>query len=185
MHFLDFVNTNVTTFFFFFLEYSSQHLCTNPRLTPPKCPIYQVDRNHTNCGLRTRIGPVIEYVTGMLSAGSVQLSLLSWKQERRKSSWTAQPSTVEDNESGKTAFVVTTTNNNNNEQQRVQLKGRVFRFTRAVATDQRLRFEGAMAADKMARDLFTADGWDWTPEDIDCVDKDLESRHLSMPLRRK
>lgn len=120
----------------------------------------------------------------MLSAGSVQLSLVSWKQERRKSSWTAQPSTTEDNEQGKTAFVVT----NNNEQQqqhRPQPKGRVFRFTRAVATDQRLRFEGAMAADKMARELFTADGWDWTPEDIDCIDKDLESRHLSMPLRRK
>lgn len=116
---------------------------------------------------------MIEYVTGMLSAGSVQLSLAGWKKERRKTSWVR--STAED-EQGKRDFVVN---------ERAETKGRVFRFTRAVATDQRLRFEGAMAADKMARDLFTADVWDWTPEDIDRVDKDLESKHLSMPLRRK
>lgn len=100
----------------------------------------------------------------------------------QSSSSSSTTTSAEGNEQGKTAFVVT---NNNEQQQRPQTKGRVFRFTRAVATDQRLRFEGAMAADKMARDLFTADGWDWTPEDIDFVDKDLESRHLSMPLRRK
>lgn len=116
---------------------------------------------------------MIEYVTGMLGAGSVQLPLAGWKKERSKTSWVR--SAAED-DGGKRDFVVN---------QRQETKGRVFRFTRAVATDQRLRFEGAMAAEKMSRELFTADGWDWTPEDVDRVDEHVESRHLSMPLRRK
>lgn len=111
----------------------------------------------------------------MLGAGSVQLNLAGWKHERRQISW--MRCTTTENEQVKKDFVVS--------EQRATPKGRIFRFTRAVATDQRLRYEGALGADKMARDLFTADGWDWTPEDIDHVDKDLESRHLSMPLRRK
>ena len=41
---------------------------------------------------------------------------------------------------------------------------KTFRFTRSLSNDQRLRFEGAMAADRMAKDLFTANAWDWTPE---------------------
>lgn len=116
---------------------------------------------------------MIEYVTGLLGAGSVQLHLAGWKKERRKTSWVGSAA---ENEMSNRDFLVNG---------RAETQGRVFRFTRAVATDQRLRFEGAIAADKMARELFTAEGWDWTPEDIDRVDKDLESRHLSMPLRRK
>jgi hypothetical protein len=44
---------------------------------------------------------------------------------------------------------------------------KVFRFTRGLATDQRLRMEGAMAVDRSARALFTADEWDWSTEDRD------------------
>ena len=38
-----------------------------------------------------------------------------------------------------------------------------------MATDQRLRYEGALAADRMAKALFTADEWDWTAEDKEDV----------------
>lgn len=148
-----------------------------------KCPTYQIDRNHTNCGLRTRIGPVIEYVTGMLSAGSLQISLVGWKKERRKTSWAKTPAAAEVNAPAKREFVV---GNNEDGGPFKPSKGRIFRFTRAVATDQRLRYEGALAAEMMARDLFTADGWDWTPEDVDKV-PDVEGWRLStsMPQRRK
>lgn len=155
-----------------------------------KCPTYQIDRNHTNCGLRTRIGPVVEYVAAMLSAGSVQISLAGWKTDWRATSWAKQPAAAADaRTNSKREFVVSAGDNEGGGSGGgTTATGRIiFRFTRAVATDQRLRYEGAMAADRMARELFTADGWDWTPEDVDKVDRDAEGWRLStsMPLRRK
>lgn len=108
-----------------------------------QCPGYQIDKNHTNCGLRTRILPIIEYIQTMLSSNVVSLSRLAWKKDRASASWAvATESNGADRDSKK-----------------------VFMFTRSVAGDQRLRMEGAMASDRRARDLFTAQSWDWTPED--------------------
>lgn len=181
-----------------------------------QCHNYQVDRHHTNCGLRTRITPILEYVGAMLSASVVQVASAGWRRDRRHTSWVQQAAAEEEGEGkkaaatssgssgrfgGKRDFVVATSpddygsagpgggaSNYKSQQQQQQQhgKGRVFRFTRAVASDQRLRYEGAMAADRMARELFTADAWDWTPEDMDGGPGQAdESRHLSMPLRRK
>ena len=102
-----------------------------------QCPNYQIDKHHTNCGLRIRIDPIIDYVRAMLAANVVAISLQAWKKDRPASSWAA---------SGDSA------------------KPRNFAFTRAMANDQRLRYEGAIYADRMAKQLFTADKWDWTPE---------------------
>lgn len=108
-----------------------------------QCPNYQVDKNHTNCGLRTRLEPIVEYVQAMLSSAVVAVTHAEWKKNRAACSWLEaaekrSPDTPDDK--------VT------------------FRFTRGLATDQRFRYEGAMYADKMARSLFTADAWDWSPE---------------------
>ena len=107
--------------------------------TLKQVPSYQIDKNHTNCGLRTRILPILDYIQTMLSSNIVSISRRQWKESRSAVTWIP----AEDE----------------------QGKDRVFRFTRSVASDQRLRYEGAMAADRMARDLFTAKKWDWTPED--------------------
>lgn len=80
----------------------------------------------------------------------------------------------------KKAFVV-----GDDESQTKKKMGRVFRFTRAIAGDQRLRYEGAMSADRLARELFTADAWDWTPEDAEKLDHVGEFGHLSMPVGRR
>lgn len=144
-----------------------------------QCPNYQVDRNHTNCGMRTRLMPILEYVATMLSANAVPLNLAGWKKDRKRTSWAVRS---DDDAAGTSAsvggaressspfagknqkkdFVVVTSGNDEGQRPR---KGRVFLFTRSVASDQRLRHEGAMAADRMARELFTADDWDWTPEE--------------------
>ena len=110
--------------------------------TLKQVPSYQIDKNHTNCGLRTRILPILDYIQTMLSSNIVSISRRQWKENRSSTSWLPA-----DDESSK------------------DHRGKVFRFTRSVASDQRLKFEGAMAADRMARDLFTAKEWDWTPED--------------------
>lgn len=108
-----------------------------------QCPNYQLDKHHTNCGLRTRLEPIVEYIQTMLSSGAVAVPHAEWKSDRERCSWMvdANPSD-DDEEQGK----------------------RQFRFTRGLASDQRLRYEGSLHAEKMARALFTADSWDWSPE---------------------
>ncbi|CAJ2511678.1 Uu.00g073030.m01.CDS01 [Anthostomella pinea] len=108
-----------------------------------QCPSYQIDKNHTNCGLRTKMLPVLDFIQGLLSANSVPISRGAWKGNRRATAW--MPS---DGEDAKT-----------------QDEGEPFRYTRSLAGDQRLRFENAMGADKFAKDVFTAPSWDWTADD--------------------
>jgi hypothetical protein len=115
--------------------------------TLKQCPSYQIDKNHTNCGLRTRILPIVEYIQAMLSASVVSVSRRAWSRDRRATAWCPQEEEVDDDSRA--------------------TEPRVFRFTRSMATEQRLRYEGAMGLDHAARALFTADRWDWTPEDRD------------------
>ena len=106
-----------------------------------QCSAYQIDKHHTNCGLRTRILPILDYIQVMLSSNVVSIARTAWKRDRDRASW------LHDAEPDK------------------KREENLFRFTRSVAADQRLRYEGAMAADRMALALFTAAQWDWTPED--------------------
>ncbi|KDN62957.1 hypothetical protein CSUB01_07006 [Colletotrichum sublineola] len=105
-------------------------------------PGYQIDKNHTNCGIRTRIEPIVEYIRSMLSSTVVSISQVDWKNSRASASWIPDADKAMSSDSEKNRF----------------------EFTRGLASDQRLRYEGNMYADKMARRLFTADEWDWTPE---------------------
>lgn len=108
-----------------------------------QCPNYQIDKNHTNCGLRVRIGPILDYIQSMLSAGVVALSHAEWKGRRESASWIREGA----------------------EDARGEGESRLtFLFTRAVANDQRLRYEGALYVDRMAKQLFMSDAWNWTPE---------------------
>lgn len=185
-----------------------------------QCPQYQIDRNHTNCGMRTRLMPILEYVASMLSANVIPLTLQGWKKDQKRTSWatttdndvapfddgdvgssrrenkktssssssstvpttaaTTKKNSTSSSTKKKKDFVVpgvNTSNDNTHQHQRHSpQKGRVFFFTRSVASDQRLRYDGAMAVDKMARELFTADDWDWTP------DEDIPPRLSTTPF---
>ncbi|POR39223.1 Uncharacterized protein TPAR_00581 [Tolypocladium paradoxum] len=107
-----------------------------------QCPNYQVDKHHTNCGPHLRIKAIMDYLRTMLSANVIWISHSDWKKRRAEVSWEA----------------VKKSNRARDE------SGRAFAFTRAIANDQRLRYEGVLHADRMAMSLFTADTWDWTPE---------------------
>ena len=112
-------------------------------VTLRQCPSYQVDKHHTNCGPRIRVEPVLDYIRTMLSANVVAIPLADWKRRRADVSWVvAQAPGDVDEES----------------------KERTFLFTRSLSNDQRLRYEGSIFADRMAKKLFTAESWDWTPE---------------------
>ncbi|KAI3400010.1 hypothetical protein diail_4844 [Diaporthe ilicicola] len=128
-------------------------------------PHYQIDKNHTNCGLRSKITPTLEYVQVMLSSNVVGVNLQSWKKEPKAATWIAASGDGAGADRGKPGrkkdFVVGAIG----EEGRGPVKSKVFRFTRSLAQDQRLRYDGAMAADRMALELFMAEEWDWTPED--------------------
>ncbi|GJD01888.1 hydroxyproline-rich glycoprotein-like protein [Colletotrichum higginsianum] len=107
-----------------------------------QAPGYQIDKHHTNCGIRTRLEPIVEYIRSMLSSTVLSISQVDWKNGRVSASWSSDDKEGADS---------------NREEKK-------FEFTRGLASDQRLRYEGNLYADKMARRLFTADKWDWTPE---------------------
>ncbi|KAI9903233.1 hypothetical protein N3K66_002585 [Trichothecium roseum] len=109
--------------------------------TLKQCPNYQVDKFHTNCGLRIRVGPILDYIRAMLSAGSVSVSLHDWRDHRDEVSWAAAKAAADPDE-GDTSFL----------------------FTRAIANDNRIRYEGQLFVNRAARALFTAETWNWTPE---------------------
>ncbi|KAF7541226.1 hypothetical protein G7Z17_g11997 [Cylindrodendrum hubeiense] len=112
--------------------------------TLQQCPSYQVDKNHTNCGLRVRVEPIMGYMRSMLSANVIAVPHADWQRRRAEVSW----ANVRENGD---------TENDNS-------RTKTFAFTRAIANDQRLRYEGTLYADKMAKAMFTAEAWDWTPE---------------------
>lgn len=105
-------------------------------------PAYQVDKHHTNCGPRIRVEPVLEYIRAMLAANVISIPLADWKKRRLDISWVAGKDPSMDAGEGNATFA----------------------FTRAMSNDGRLKMEGNMYADKMAKKLFTAESWDWTPE---------------------
>ncbi|KAJ4859038.1 hypothetical protein T069G_07305 [Trichoderma breve] len=111
--------------------------------TLKQSPSYQIDKHHTNCGLRIRIEPIIDYIRAMLSASGTSIAHADWKKRRSEVSWTI----LRDSRPSEDDY-----------------EGSKFVFTRAVANDQRLRYEGAMYTDRVSKSLFTASSWDWTPE---------------------
>ncbi|EAQ86960.1 hypothetical protein CHGG_08213 [Chaetomium globosum CBS 148.51] len=117
--------------------------------TLKQCPAYQIDKNHTHCGLRARALPAVEYVQAMLASGAVAIARPAWVRDREGAAW-------------RSSLGVEGGHDGDGKRER-----KVFRFTRGLATDQRLRMEGAMAVDRSARALFTADEWDWSTEDRD------------------
>lgn len=133
-----------------FVDFSPSSLDTIPDLsmldidqlitTLKQCPSYQVDKNHTNCGLRIRIDPILDYIRAMVSANVVAIQLASWKTNRSEVSWVVSTARITDT------------------------REKTFSFTRALANDQRLRYEGAIYADRLAKKLFTSEAWNWTPE---------------------
>ncbi|KAM4059871.1 protein related to hydroxyproline-rich glycoprotein [Hirsutella rhossiliensis] len=104
-------------------------------------PNYQVDRHHINCGPQIRIKPIMDYLRTMLSANVISISHADWTRRRADVSWAERKDSNGAGDSGHT-----------------------FAFTRAIANDQRLHHEGTFHADRIAKSLFTADSWDWTPE---------------------
>ena len=51
-----------------------------------QCPSYQIDKNHSHCGLRTRIIPALDYIQTMLTS-NIGIDRRGWKNDRPGTSW--------------------------------------------------------------------------------------------------
>lgn len=56
-----------------------------------QCPSYQIDSNHTHCGLRTRLMSVLEGPRSPRPLFQVGLCLECWKEDKSKESWLENP----------------------------------------------------------------------------------------------
>jgi len=155
-----------------------------------QCPAYQIDKNHNNCGLRTRLLPILDFVQGLLSSNAAPVSRKGWEIDRAASAWLpleqdgagygaetgssghTNGTTATARGGGRPEFTMSMTNGDDGSKGHSQPVssgghpgGKPFRFTRTMASDQRLRFEGNLAADKFARQVFLASSWDWTADD--------------------
>jgi len=101
-----------------------------------QCPSYQIDKNHTHCGLRTRLIPALDYIQAMLTS-NIGLDRRGWHDDRPGTTWKS----------------------------REEGAAQTFSFTRNIARDERPKLDGYLVANKYPKALFTARDWDWTPED--------------------
>jgi len=113
-----------------------------------QCPSYQIDKNHTHCGLRTRILPCLDYIKSCMDSGlGIRLIPSRNGEGNVIDSWT------EDAGDGKEKKSFWVGNEN------VGQKSRVFDFGRARSGG------GDGNSDvKRARALFTAKTWNWVTE---------------------
>lgn len=59
------------------------------------CPSYQIDENHSHCGLRTKFMPLLDYVTAVLTpADQVSVCMPCWRKHKNEHSW--QESTIKE-----------------------------------------------------------------------------------------
>ena len=56
-----------------------------------QCPSYQIDNNHTHCGLRTRLMSILEGSRSPRPLYQVGLCLECWKEDKSKESWLENP----------------------------------------------------------------------------------------------
>lgn len=58
-----------------------------------QCPAYQVDRNHSHCGLRVRLIPLLDLIQNQLNsdAGSLDIGICAecWSQHRLSCAWSS------------------------------------------------------------------------------------------------
>ncbi|KAK4228990.1 hypothetical protein QBC38DRAFT_133607 [Podospora fimiseda] len=54
-----------------------------------QCPSYQIDKNHTNCGLRTQMAPILRFMEARLLSSAVAISRNDWATNRQSASWSS------------------------------------------------------------------------------------------------
>ncbi len=143
-----------------------------------QCPAYQIDTHHVNCGLRTRMLPILEFIQTMVGSSAVAIRRQDWtKPHDGTVSWLAAAKAAGLLDSDGDSHSISDDSGGEGADRVPSFKGirpagdvgphspSTFLFTRSVLDDLRMRSLGSVLADHMARRLFAAGRWNWTPED--------------------
>lgn len=126
-------------------------------------PEYQIDKNHTHCGIRVKVLPALRYIKDCMDTG-LGIKTMLWRSDRASQTWISSK-LISGN--GKKPFMVAG--------EAVGDKGNFFDFTKA---DSRTELGGnSFNTDKLAKALFTADKRKWT------LEKGEESIRLKSTLK--
>lgn len=110
-----------------------------------QCPSYQLDKNHSHCGLRAKILPGLEYIRDCIDTG-IGIKVMRWRSDRAAHSWIASKPA---NGKVRKPFMV-------GEEEDVA----GFDFTKSRSGME--LGPNSFNADKSAKSLFTAKNWMWT-----------------------
>jgi hypothetical protein len=112
-----------------------------------QCPSYQIDKNHSHCGLRSRMLPALDYIRICIDYG-IGIKVTRWKTDRATQTWiTPKPTSGK----GRKPFRVGD-----------ELDVPCFDFAKAKPAIELAA--NTFNADHLAKTLFTAKRWIWTPE---------------------
>jgi len=130
-----------------------------------QCPSYQIDKNHTHCGLRSKILPALTAIQSCIDTG-IGIKVMHWKTDRTSETWIVPTPT---NGKGRKPFIV-----GDEGEEYI----RIFDFTKSKPSME-LGASG-LNADRLAKDLFTARKCIWTNEG----EEESSSRNgLKTPLK--
>jgi hypothetical protein len=118
-----------------------------------QCPSYQIDKNHSHCGLRSKILPALEYIRDCVDTG-ISIKVTRWKSDRSSQTW-IMPKTSNANGNRRKPFTV-------GGEAVGEESARSFDFTKARSE---MEFgANTFNVDKSAKKLFASEKWVWTVE---------------------
>ncbi|CCU81750.1 hypothetical protein BGHDH14_bgh04275 [Blumeria hordei DH14] len=118
-----------------------------------QCPSYQLDRNHTHCGLRTRLLPALDYIKTCMDTG-LGISLTHTRAAHSRSRFMSWQSPSPTTQPTRPTWI--DTNNQN-----MSLPGEDSRCFRFALVKSQLAL-GVKNSDPV--ELFTAQSWDWNTD---------------------
>lgn len=129
-----------------------------------QCPSYQIDKNHTHCGLRAKIVPALNVLEGCIDR-YIGVDAKAWKKDKSLATWAKSNPVYESNGDTSDNFSVQNGNGNG-------VPKRVLRFFE-VMTDEIQRklvhHRYDVKCEPFVRTVFTAERIDW---DRDVVHRD-------------
>jgi hypothetical protein len=115
-----------------------------------QCPSYQLDKNHSHCGLRSKILPALEYIRDCIDTG-IGIKFMRWRTDRAAHTWfRPKPTTGR----SRKPFVMGDEDN-------------IDTFDFAKSKSGMELGASSFNVDNSAKSMFAAKRWTWTPAAVE------------------
>ncbi len=119
-----------------------------------QCPSYQIDKNHSHCGLRSKLLPALDYIKSCIDTG-LGIKLTRSKTGSAFESWIRAVEPAKNNH--KRAWV-------GNGDPTMNADGKGSKRTFDFASVRPKMAWGSTSGDNFSKELFTAEEWNWVTE---------------------